>query len=119
MDPSALSKLLGEWQLWVVCGVAFAFGAVGGVINLGSAPEWWRRVVVGGIAAVAVLYITSPETGVALVGGSLAAGYAGQAVLNALQSKVELALTKEDAREAVDALESSLMTPAGGKAPAG
>jgi hypothetical protein len=125
MESIALWDLLGEWQLWAVCAVSFALGALGGLLHLGAvkpAPEaetpppkptpWWRHVLVGGAAAVAVLYVATPETGIALVGGSIVAGYAGEAILAGLESRAKLALaqqevveTKRDVHEAVEALE--------------
>lgn len=58
-----------------------------------------RRFAVGAVAAVAVLYLTEPTTLVALVGGSLVAGYAGQAVLTALQARVVAAIAQAETRE--------------------
>jgi hypothetical protein len=125
MESIALWDLLGEWQLWAVCAVSFALGALGGLLHLGAVkppPEgdapppkptpWWRHVLVGGAAAVAVLYVATPETGIALVGGSIVAGYAGEAILAGLEARARLALaqqevveTRRDVHEAVDALE--------------
>jgi len=130
MDPSVLLAGI-TWQLVVVCLLAFALGAAGGLMHGGDrkppdkrnrsggespqmpdgesppAPNgesrpanWWRRALIGGVAAVAVLYLTNPTTGVALIGGSIAAGYAGQAVLAGLEARTIAALARQDAAKA-------------------
>lgn len=102
MDTPALWKLLGDGQLWIICGVGFALGALGGFIQaIGAEPpielrkEWWKRVLIGAVAAVAVLYVNEPETAIELIGGSLVAGFAGQALLTALEARGRLATAEE------------------------
>ncbi len=122
MDATALVHTL-TWQLAVVCALAFALGALGGVIHDrtapaappadGSAPPAlrvpaWRRALVGGVAAVAILYLTHPDGGVALAGGSIAAGYAGQAVLAALESRVVASLAQAQVAERTSDLKDTL-----------
>jgi hypothetical protein len=122
MDASALIETL-TWQLAVVCGLAFVLGMIGGAIHDRTPPPasdgtaspavaGWRRALVGGVAAVAILYLTHPETGVELAGGSLAAGYAGQAVLAALESRALALLAQAKAVEATRDVKASLAASA-------
>lgn len=122
MDPSELWESL-SWQLVAVCALSFVLGGIGGLMHLAGTGETpppppatgapagtaappvrlWivgiRRFLVGGVAAVAILYITDPKTGIALIGGSIAAGYAGQAVLAGLEARVKAAVAVKDAAE--------------------
>jgi hypothetical protein len=95
MDPTNLLAQL-TWQLGVVCVLAFAFGAVGGLLHEGKPASEAAMSGVG--AAAAVLYLTNPKTGVALIGGSVAAGYAGQAILAGLEARAVAMLAEADAR---------------------
>lgn len=113
MDITKLWGLIDDWRLWAVCGIAFGLGALGGVIRALTAepppdpppprrdPRWAaaRLFFVGGIAAVAVMYVTLPESAMALIGGSLVAGYAGKAILDALESRAKLAAATARADE--------------------
>lgn len=103
MDTNKLWELIGDARLWGLCAVAFTLGGVGGfiqsVVSLPSAEDfkrdWWKRVLIGAIAAVAVIYITNPDDATEFIGGSLVAGYAGQAILGALETRAKLAATRE------------------------
>ncbi|HUQ01653.1 MAG TPA: hypothetical protein VM261_04120 [Kofleriaceae bacterium] len=103
MDTNKLFELIGDGRLWAVCGVAFALGAAGGFIqSLASAAskeelgrEWWKRLLVGAIAAVAVMYVTAPSTAIELISGSIVAGYAGKALLDSLDARGRLAAAKD------------------------
>ena len=115
MDPNAMWLSLGEWQLWAVIAMAFALGAAGGLIHgLSSISSplpktttipavekqlWWRPLLVGGIASVAVLYLTNPWSGTSLVGGALAAGYAGEAVLSGVAARVEAVVARRESAD--------------------
>jgi hypothetical protein len=58
-----------------------------------------RDALTGGIAAVAILYITNPVSGVALIGGSLVAGYAGKVVLAGLEARLTAAIALREAAD--------------------
>lgn len=112
MDLDRLVAILTDVHLWLVLGVAFACGAIGAVIHRGAATDsaapasgssrakrWGADVASGGIAAVAVLYITNPTTGTALVGGSLVAGYAAKTVLAGLEARLTASIAQRQATE--------------------
>jgi|JI9StandDraft_1071089.scaffolds.fasta_scaffold54522_2 hypothetical protein len=109
MDVAKLwSEIAHDGHLWALCGVAMALGIVGGIAQAfasadGGRPGWrtlLQRGLLGAVAAGAVLYVATPASGVALVSGSLVAGYAGQALLDALAARAKLQVTKEEAAEA-------------------
>jgi hypothetical protein len=106
---SEIAKLitsLGNWTNWTIVPViALLAGAIGGLAKRLTAPPEdktpiYSYLVVGGIASIAVLFVLTPADGVKLIAQSLAAGYAGKAILEALQEKVKTALAKKDAEEA-------------------
>jgi len=111
MDPDKLFGLLENQHLWLVLGVAFVFGAIGALIHRSSAPppgdptSAARQptvrgdILTGGIAAMAILYVTDPPSGVALIGGSLVAGYAAKTVLAGLEARMTSVLAQRDASE--------------------
>lgn len=113
MDPEKLSALLLDLHLWTVVLASFLLGMLGALLNAGepaeptsqqrSAGSKFLDLLAGGVAAVAILYVTDPKTGVALIGGSLVAGYAGKAVLAALQARVLVAVAKKEAQAATAA----------------
>jgi hypothetical protein len=100
---------------WVVFVIVALFGMLGGFAHkLISPPEdkttWPGYLVVGAVASLAVLFVFAPSDPVRLFALSLAAGYGGKTVLNALEAKVKIALAeakteqvKEDGKTAVDA----------------
>lgn len=110
MDPEQLWATL-SWQLLAVCVVTLVLGGAGGLVHLMASDEApapdprskrtaaISRFLVGAIAAVATLYLTQPSTGVAFVGGALAAGYAGQAVMAGLEARVKATLSAQDAAQ--------------------
>lgn len=103
MDTNELWASIENWRLWAVCGTALGLGAIGGAIQaISSLPDWatarkqlLARMLVGAVAAVAVIYVSDPKTELAFVGGALVAGYAGQAILGALEARAKLAIAKE------------------------
>lgn len=114
MNIEKLWDLIDNWRLWAVCGIAFGLGAIGGVIRaltteappdptplraIDAKLAVARLFFVGGIAAVAVMYVTVPSSAMALIGGSLVAGYAGKAILDALESRAKLAVANARADE--------------------
>lgn len=113
LDPVALINQL-TWQLAVTLAIALAVGALGG-LTPGRAPlkadppvdpeipgagtrelRPWQRAVVGAVAAAAVLFVADITTPLQLVCGSLVAGYAGNAVLSNLESRLIAMLARRD-----------------------
>lgn len=104
---------LMTWQTWLVVGISALFGLLGGLAHkLTSPPDdktsKWVYIVVGGIASISVLYILSPQDGVKLIALSLAAGYAGKAVLDALEARVKTALAQKDADQAKETAQKAI-----------
>lgn len=97
MDPDKLVGLLKDHDLWMVFGVAFGFGALGAPIHrwfvprasssTSLPPELGADMLTGAIAAVAILYVTKPETAVALVCGALVAGYSAKTIMAGLEAR--------------------------------
>jgi len=113
-----LIKSLGEWQTWIVVPIiSLVAGALGGFAKrLTSPPEDRTPVlgylVVGAVASVAVLFVLIPSEGVKLLAQSLAAGYAGKAILDALGEWVKTALAR---KETADAKEKGKQATEAGK----
>jgi hypothetical protein len=115
MDIAKLVYSLMEWNTWVVIIIVSFFGALGGLAHkLTSPPEDKTSIsgyiVVGGVASLAVLFVLFPSEPVRLIALSIAAGYGGKAVLDALEARVKTAIAqsetakaKEDGKKAVDA----------------
>lgn len=104
-----------SWDTWVVLIIVSIFGLLGGLAHkLTSPPEdktsWPGYLIVGAVASLAVLFVFAPADPVRLIALSLAAGYGGKAVLNALEARVKTALaeaetakTKEEGKKAIEA----------------
>lgn len=114
MNPEKLAALLMDGHLWLVVLASFGLGMTGALLNsdVSYSPEvpsqpaqnGWSKILdllAGGIAAVAVLYVSNPETGIALISGSLVGGYGGKAVLAALRARLVSAVARTEARAAV------------------
>jgi hypothetical protein len=109
MDPDKLVGLLKDHDLWVVFGVAFAFGAIGALIHRWSVPPpsssmseppvLGADILTGAIAAVAILYVTKPETGVTLVCGALVAGYSAKTIMAGLEARAASVVAQRDASD--------------------
>lgn len=104
MDVEGLwAEIAHDGHLWALCGIAMVLGIVGGVAQgFASAEDGrpsWRTLVqrglLGAVAAGAVLYLAKPDSGIALVSGSLVAGYTGQALLDALAARAKLKVSEE------------------------
>jgi hypothetical protein len=54
-------------------------------------------VAVGAVAAVSILFIVRPSDGIALVSASLIAGYAGRAIMAALEDKAKAVVAQQAA----------------------
>jgi hypothetical protein len=118
METIDIAKLVGslmEWNTWFVIIIVSIFGMLGGLAHkLTSPPEdktpLPRYIVVGAVASLAVLFVFFPSEPVKLIALSLAAGYGGKAVLDALEARVktaiaqkETAMAKENGKEAAEA----------------
>jgi hypothetical protein len=112
VDPNKLWSELANGHLWLVLGSAAISGVIGSVLHPpisdppGAAtppppkpPSRGWAALSGAVAAVALLYVTQPDSGTALIGGSLVAGFAANAVLAGLQARV-LAATSAGAAAA-------------------
>lgn len=103
MNVDKIWLAIGDWRLWALCAVACSFGAAGGFLRAISrtaadpSPPRWAQVLIGALAAVAVLYVNEPDSALALIGGSLVAGYVGQAALDALEARFQLKQARDDA----------------------
>ena len=110
MDSSSVFQSLAVLATWWVVLIAFGIGAFGGLAHYlgGTAPAtpaakftWLREMLVGGVAAVAILFVVHPATGVTLVSSSLIAGYAGRAIMSALEDKAKAVIAQQAAVDAV------------------
>lgn len=131
MDSVKLWSELANGYLWAVAVTAASFGVIGALLhpppkpppaepgsppkppdpNARDAPETRSRAwdgMTGAVAAVALLYITNPTTGIALVGGSLVAGFSGTAVLAGLQARVLAAVATKQAAMATRSAQDSM-----------
>lgn len=111
MDTDKLLEALVNLRLWLVVVAAGALGAIGALVHRVSqappstlpatrpprVPAWAYSALVGGVAAIAVLYVSNPTTGIALIGGSLVAGYAGNSILAGLEARTTAALAVREA----------------------
>jgi hypothetical protein len=116
-------------SFWLTLLVALVFGGAGGVVYelliLQGAIEWphrtsdtelqeplpyavagnlldlgvWARVIIGGLAAIAAVWILSPETALGLVAGAIVAGSAGTSVFRSLQDRLLATLAQKEAAE--------------------
>lgn len=89
----------------IVLLVAAIFGMLGGLSHkLTSPPDdktpWYNYVVVGAVAALAVLFIFDPKDALKLIALSIAAGYGGKAVLDAMEARVKTALAQAETTKA-------------------
>ncbi len=100
-------------QTWIILGTAAICGIVGGYARKLTSPSedtqstpplkdkkywlsWWGALVVGAVASLAVLYVFPLENEFyKLVALSLAAGYGGKAILDALEARIKTAIEKE------------------------
>lgn len=112
MPDVTLWDSIGTAETLGVVAIAAAGGALGGLANhLAADPRptsapadpgrVWKSMVVGLVAAVAALYALDPTTGVKLIAMAVVAGYAGKALLGALEARLKLAAALEETRAAV------------------
>ncbi len=108
INLGAFADSVKNGYTWAILGLALGFGVLGGLAHkLTSPPEdkksLWVYIVVGGVASLAVLYIFSPQDAIKLIALSLAAGYGGKAVLDALEARVKAALASAETAKAKEA----------------
>jgi hypothetical protein len=109
-DPATASTattLVVDLGTFGVLGVAVIGGALGGLASHFAAPvaedtkldrwRWLKASVIGAAAAIAVLYALMPDTTVALAGLAVGAGYAGKAVLGAVETRLKLSAARHEA----------------------
>jgi hypothetical protein len=105
INISHLADNIKKWDTWVIIIIVAISGILGGLAHkLTSPPEdktsWPRYLVVGAIASLAVLFVFVPTDPVRLIALSLAAGYGGKSVLDALEARVKTALAEKEAAKA-------------------
>jgi hypothetical protein len=118
METIDIAKLVGSIKsldTWVVLIIVSIFGMLGGLAHKLTSPPKNKTslpgyLVVGAVASLAVLFVFAPSDPVRLIALSLAAGYGGKAVLDALEARVKTALAeaetdkaKEEGKKAVEA----------------
>jgi hypothetical protein len=107
MENIDISKLLQELLQWKTLGflglVAF-FGILGGAAKKYVTPKDkrksdWSYIIVGASSAIAILLVITPKDAIMLVALSIAAGYAGKAVLDNLGISKRLAAANKKLEE--------------------
>jgi hypothetical protein len=101
-----LAYPLGRSYIWLVLLVVIACGALGGLANMFASPREERSslasyLVVGSVAAIAILLIFTPTHVIKLIAVSVVAGYAGRALLNEVLAKVISMIAKSKGTEAI------------------
>ena len=108
METINISELVSSIQnvnTWIVLVIVLIFGMIGGLAHKLTSPIEDKMplvgyIVVGAVASLAVLFIFVPKDAVRLIALSLASGYGGKAVLDALEAKVKTAIAQADAANA-------------------
>lgn len=106
MEPISISSVLDE--LFQVKTLEFLlvvvlFGMIGGLAKKFASEQsgsekstWLSSIVIGGAAAIAILFIFVPNDPIRLVSMCLIAGYGGKAILDSVQSKLSIAKLVEE-----------------------
>ena len=108
METIDIAKLVGslkDWDTWVVIIIVSIFGMLGGLAHKLTSPSEDKTslpsyIVVGAVASLAVLFVFTPSDPVRLIALSLAAGYGGKAVLDALEARVKTAIAQAETAKA-------------------
>lgn len=113
MNANELWSSIGDLHVWGVVLVTGLAGAAGGLVHAASqnpagltdvpgAPplKKWKQMLVGALAAVAVLYYAAPKPGIEWIAAALLGGYAGDAVMAALAARFTAALAQRTAEQA-------------------
>jgi hypothetical protein len=100
-DLSAIVMSFKDWAVWVIIAIVAVFGALGGWAHKLVSPardqrRWASFVIVGAIAALAVLFAFGPKDPIRLIALAVVAGYGGKSILDALENRVKLALSQAE-----------------------
>ncbi len=128
-NPDAITEGLMKWSFWAALFMTLVGGALGGVayellILQGNIECWHKttkeevtetfpyaiptylydlgilaRVIIGALAAVAALFVLSPQTTFSLLATSLVAGSAGTSVFRSLQDRLSAAIAQKTAAD--------------------
>jgi hypothetical protein len=110
MTPDELLAIVisfKNWAIWVIIGVVAVFGALGGWAHKLASPtedqrRWPNFMIVGAVAALAVLFALGPKDPIKLIALAVVAGYGGKSILDALEYKVKAALAEAETKKAKD-----------------
>lgn len=101
----ALLQELAVADTWGLVIAVGGCGAVGAVVHLISDEEpqqpWWKVACIGALAAVGLVSVAPPTTGLELIGLSLLGGFFARTILVALESRLTLTLTRQRAERAL------------------
>lgn len=117
MESSILQQLTAP-DTWGVVSVVAVFGAAGSLVHRVATAEeiepWWKSALVGVVAAVGFAAFRAPASGIEVVGMSALAGFFARSLLAALEARVKLELSRQQANRALslasDAIELSRRT---------
>jgi hypothetical protein len=112
---SGILQQLSTTETWGVIAVIALFGAAGSLAHRaatdGVTEAWWKSALVGIVAAVGLGAFVKPATGIELVGTAALAGFFARSLLAALEARIKLELTRQQADRAMtlasDAIELS------------
>jgi hypothetical protein len=130
MEPIAISSVLDElFKLKTIefLLVVVLFGMLGGLARKYASEQnslekssWMSSLIVGGAAAIAILFILIPNDPIRLVSMCLIAGYGGKAILDSVQAKLSIAKLVEEKAQiektvaaAIDAFNDNILPIAG------
>ncbi|GEM_PF-777151 len=107
LDIPELINSLKNWDMWKPLIIVSVIGMLGSLAHkLTSPPEDKTSlpgyIVVGALAALAVLFIFTPSDAVRLIALSLVAGYGGKAILNALEARRKTDRAKAETAEKIE-----------------
>jgi len=106
-DLLAIVVSFKDWTVWVIIGVVVVFGALGGWAHKLASPtedqrRWPNFVIVGAVAALAVLFVFTPKDPIKLIALAVVAGYGGKSFLDALEYKIKAAVAEAETKSAKD-----------------
>lgn len=114
-DLATLSQMLRSADTWLTLGITMVFGMLGGYAHKLVAPaddttSDLGYAVLGAVGALGALFAVAPQDGLKLVGLAVIAGFAGKALMSALQARVEAAVAKTEAAKATVAKVEAIAT---------
>jgi len=103
-DAEKIPQAFGIGETWAAIAIAFAAGMLGGLAHKLAADENDKMpllsyLLVGGVSALAALFVISRDDPYKFFGACVAAGFAGKAVLSAMQARLEASVAKAEARK--------------------